>query len=490
MFFDTTQLIIKLQGVFAGLGIEAYLVGGYLRDGLMGRDNEDVDIALFGDTIAVAQELARTLGGVYFPLGKEHGVARVIINKNNIPLQIDLTPIAGTIEEDLLSRDFTVDALAVSIEAFDGKWDPASLIDPAHGYKDLRDKVLRATSPRVFEEDPLRLLRGPRLAAERGLTIEEETQRRIREQAHLLSTASPERIRDEFCRILAAPAPASSLRLLDNLELLAVFLPEVTAQKGVSQPKEHYWDVFDHSVETVAVLHSFLEEGDQYRPMGWESANLALPWDPKVEEYFSETVGEVSRGTLLKLAGLLHDLGKPETKTKDETGRTRFFGHAQLGAEMSQSIMERLRFSSAAISIVTKMVEEHLRPGQWSSGEVPTSKAIYRYFRDLGEVAIDTIYLNLADHLAARGPMLQRESWRAHINGARYVLSEYFERNERGSPRKLISGHDVMEKLGIPPGPAVGQMLEAVREAQASGEIATKEEALEYLDRVSLVANR
>ncbi len=487
MFFDSTQLIINLQGVFSGLGVQAYLVGGYLRDGLIGRDNEDIDLALSGDAEVIAQALIEELGGSYFHLGNEQGVVRVLIQQGPVPLQIDIALLQGTVEQDLLRRDFTIDAMALPIEAFDGKWDPYSLIDPTHGYKDLKNRVLRETSPTVFQDDPLRLLRAPRLAAEIGLTIEPKTEEEIKARAQLLPTVSAERIRDEFCKLLEAPDPAQSIRTLDRLGLLQAFLPEVTALKDVDQPKEHYWDVFDHSVETLAALDAFFENGELFIPSGWEGPTLVLPWDLRVEEHFLDEVGDLPRTTLMKIAGLFHDLAKPATKTIEETGRIRFLGHPQMGAEMSKAIMERLRFSSAAISIVSKMVEEHLRPGQWSDGDIPTSKAIYRYFRDLGPVAIDTIYLNLADHLAARGPMLQKDAWRHHIDSIKYVLEKYFEQLEKVSQPKLVTGHDIMERFNLQPGPVIGEMLDAVEEAQADDEISTKEEALEYIEKRFLV---
>ncbi|MSQ15488.1 MAG: HD domain-containing protein [Dehalococcoidia bacterium] len=487
MFFSATQLVIKLQGVFAGIGVQAYLVGGYLRDGLVSRDNEDIDLAVSGDAEVVAQALVEELGGSYFHLGHGDGIVRIIIYQDDISLQIDIAQLRGRIEDDLLLRDFTLDALALPIEAFDGKWDPSSLIDPTGGYKDLKNKVLRAAGPTVFLDDPLRLLRGPRLAAEIGLTIEETTDAEIRACAHLLPRASGERIRDEFCKILEAPNPGASIRTLDRLGLLQVFLPEVAALIDVDQPKEHYWDVFDHSVETVAALDRFFQEGDFFTPLGWEGSTLGLPWEPRIEEHFLGEVGDLPRTTLVKIAGLFHDLAKPATKSYDDTGRMRFFRHAETGAEMSKAIMERLHFGSAAILMVSKMVEEHLRPGQWNAGDLPTSRSIYRYLRDLGPVAIDTIYLNLADHIAARGPMLLKESWKQHIAGVKYVLERYYEQLEKVSRPRLITGHDIIARFNLKPGPEIGEMLDAVEEAQASDEISTIDQAFEYIEKRFLV---
>jgi poly(A) polymerase len=186
----------------------------------------------------------------------------------------------------------------------------------------------------------------------------------------------------------------------------------------------------------------------------------------------------------MKLAALLHDVAKPETKRIDEKGRMRFLGHAQQGASTTDSIMERLRFSSREKRMVTKMIEQHLRPGHLSNAdEMPTRRAIYRYFRDTAEVGIDTLFLSLADHLVTRGPALEMEGWQEHVEMTRYMLAKWFEEETSVSPPKLINGHDLMETFGLVPGPKIGALLEAVREAQASGEIATKEDALDFVRR-------
>jgi hypothetical protein len=169
----------------------------------------------------------------------------------------------------------------------------------------------------------------------------------------------------------------------------------------------------------------------------------------------------------------------------EESGRMRFFGHSQEGAAVVCGIMERLRFSARERESVCKMVEHHMRPGQLSSdNELPTRRAIYRYFRDTGDVAVDTIFLNLADHLAARGPMIEYNKWREHADILRYVIEERFSEAGIVEPPKLISGHDLIAGLKMSPGPEIGRLLEAVREAQASGEVTTKEEALLLVQRL------
>jgi poly(A) polymerase len=184
---------------------------------------------------------------------------------------------------------------------------------------------------------------------------------------------------------------------------------------------------------------------------------------------------------LLKLAALLHDVAKPQTKAVAEDGRVHFLGHGRLGAAVAAGILERLRFSGKEIKLVEVMVREHLRPTQMSQEGLPTHRAIYRYFRDTEGAGIDTLFLSLADHLATRGPNLEISGWREHARVVEYVLSQHFAQERLIVPTKLISGHDLINTFGLNPGPKIGKLLEAVREAQASGEITTREEALSYI---------
>jgi poly(A) polymerase len=201
-----------------------------------------------------------------------------------------------------------------------------------------------------------------------------------------------------------------------------------------------------------------------------------------LKEHFEEEVSSGhKRKTLLKLAALLHDVAKPETKAIDEKGKMRFLGHAREGTAIVSDIMGRLRFSAREQEMVEKMVAHHLRPGQMVGEGLPTRRAIYRYFRDTGDAGIDTIFLNLADHLAARGPQLDVEEWRGHARQMAYVLEECFREEGVVLPPRLIDGHDLIDIIGLSPGPKIGGLLEAVREAQAAGEVGTREEALSYV---------
>jgi poly(A) polymerase len=246
------------------------------------------------------------------------------------------------------------------------------------------------------------------------------------------------------------------------------------------QPKEHFWDVFDHSLKTVAAVDFVLRQGD------WEYAGDealgTVPWSETLSRHFAREVsGGSNRRLLLKLAALLHDIAKPQAKAADADGRIRFLGHARVGAAVAVDIMERLRFSAREIKLVEIMVRYHLRPGQLSHEGLPSRRAIYRYFRDTGETGVDVLFLSLADHLAARGPRLDVAQWQEHARMVEYVLSQRSEQESLVLPPRLVDGHDLINIFGMKPGPRVGELLEAVREAQATGELATREEALSYI---------
>jgi len=474
------SLLTRVNHFLTEQGIKSYLIGGLVRDRLLGRDTADIDIAVSADALEVAPRVANAFGGKYVLLDEVNGIGRVILSDEGAKWELDFSTLQGSLEQDLARRDFTIDAMGIDLET---AIQSPVLIDPFGGQNDLRQGIIRAVAETAFPSDPVRLLRAVRLAAELGFRIESQTETLIQRYSHLIAGVAGERVREELLRLLAMSRSGQLLAYLDELGLLTAIFPELVPTKGAEQPKEHFWDVFEHSIKTVAAVDFLLRQGD------WEYAGeevlAAVPWSAELKQHFDREVSHGStRKSLLKLAALLHDLAKPQTKTIEESGRIRFLGHAKEGATIATDILERLRFSTKEIKLVEVMVRYHLRPTQMSHEELPSRRAIYRYFRDAGEAGIDILFLSLADHLASRGQYLDLAQWQEHAQLVAYVLAQHFEAESLTVPAKLIDGHDLMDKFGLSPGPKVGEILEAVRETQAAGEVTTQEEAFAYIEHL------
>jgi len=481
----TSLVLTKVSNFLTEQGIKSYLVGGFVRDVLLGRETADIDVAVAADALGIAPKIATVIGGKYFPLDKINKVGRIILANEAATsaegqLELDISTLKGSIEQDLAQRDFTIDAIAIDLAELDKGYANVQIINPFNGQNDLHRRMLRVVSETAIKSDATRLLRAVRLAAELGFSIDKETEALIQQYCYLASSVAGERIREELLRLLAISQAEQVLPYLDELGLVTAVIPELAQTKEVTQPKEHFWDVFDHSLKTVAAVDFLLGEGS------WEYATnetlTVVPWSAVLAQHFEQEVSYGStRRLLLKLAALLHDIAKPQTKTTETDGRMRFLGHAKEGAAITTNILERLRFSTKEVKLVEIVVRHHLRPMQMSHEGFPSPRAIYRYFRDTGEAGIDTLFLSLADHLATRGPHLNLAQWQEHARIVEHVLAQRLKQASVVAPPKLIDGHDLINIFGISPGPGIGELLEAVREAQAAGELTTREEALTYL---------
>jgi putative nucleotidyltransferase with HDIG domain len=277
------------------------------------------------------------------------------------------------------------------------------------------------------------------------------------------------------------------MRLLDELGLLDALLPEVTFGRGVSQPEDwHMYDVLEHGMRAVEAMDLMLSPGRTDEERGWlfdavwETFSW---WAPDLRAYLDDEMSEGwTRRSLLKLAALLHDVGKPQTRTVEASGRIRFFGHADEGASIAARMLRRLRFSGDEVRFVSLLVREHLRPVQVAQvGEVPTKRALYRFYRALGDALPGVLLLSLADAAASRGPLMTEGDWRRHVA---YMNSLFVRSKEEAGivdQPQLLDGNEIMKELGVPAGPMVGKLLEALREAQAAGEVTDVEGARAFV---------
>lgn len=493
----------KISHLLVHQGYQGYIVGGFIRDCLLGRETNDIDIAVDGDATALAHKVAKAVEGKFVLLDEANGIARVVViekekqwdsreNRRSPRAEwhLDFSSFWGDIESDLARRDFTINAMAIELNQFviavsrspEGSEGAAQqsqveLIDPFSGQKDLKHGIVRGISEQIFENDAARLLRAIRIAAELGFVIEPGTETSIRRYSQCICKVPGERTREELLRLLRLPRAAYYVMYLDELGLLLALIPEMAECKGVEQPRLHFWDVFDHSLQTVAAVE-FLTRENALEYGSAEMLTIA-PWSDAIDEHLSQEVSSGSnRRALLKLAGLLHDIAKPQTKFVDDAGRAHFYGHTNEGADMTAAILQRLRFSNREISLVKSLVYHHLRPAQMANGKLPTQRAIYRYFRDTGDAGVDILILALADYLASRGPLIDMEEWKERCQLVNYVLAEHDKQQVHVLPVKLIDGHDLINIFGLTPGPLIGELLAVVREAQASGDLTTREEAL------------
>jgi poly(A) polymerase len=489
------SILTVVNDFLTELNVKSYIVGGFVRDVLLCRDTADIDIAIDSDALEVSSKLAVELNGRYVPLDEVNKVGRVVLSGgawSSLGKQwhLDISTIEDDIEKDLGRRDFAINAMAVAINtiishqfsvgAIKSDIKPVGLIDPFDGWEDMKRGSVRVVSAAAFETDSARLLRAVRLAVDLGFTIDGYTASIIRHNSHLITGVAGERIREEFLRLLSPIGTQELLLYLDELGLLTNIIPELARTKDSAQPKEHFWDVFHHTVRAVAAI-DFLLRRDKWEYVD-EKVLSVVPWSPMLAQHFEQEVSHGStRRIIMKLAALLHDIAKPLTKTIETDGRMRFLGHAGAGATMASDIMKRMRFSAKEIGLVEIMVKYHLRPVQMGQGIYPTDRAIYRYFRDTADAGIDILFLSLADHLATRGPDLDLGGWREHSHVVEYVLAKRFEQENLVVSPKLVSGHDLLDTFGLSPGPKVGEILESVREAQVAGEVITREDALAFV---------
>lgn len=475
------QLLERMVELVLAKSVPCFVAGGYVREWVLGRPSKDVDLAVPGEAISLARELADATHGAFYVLDHDMDAARIVYAEP-VAWTVDVAALrASDIVSDLRLRDFTINAMAIDIHHLLDAEPP--IVDPCNGQADLRSGILRATSADAFQRDPVRLLRAVRFAATLGLTIEPNTASWIVRDAALISQPSAERIRQELALIVAADGAADHLRKLDELDLLRPVLPEVVALKGVSQSPPHVYDVFEHTLVSVAQAERLARLSSD--TLGPEETRFLSPFADALRSHFAQIICEGrTRTTLLKFAAILHDVGKPATRHIDGDGRIRVTGHEAVGQQVAKRVLGRLRFCSQEIRLVSTIVSQHMRPGWLLKTPSVTPQAVYRFFRDTGDAGVDVVILALADQLATRGNTLDRGHWRDYLGLAELMLDHYFNKPRQAvDPPHLISGQDVMTVLHLEPGPEVGRVLEAVREAQAAGVVQTYEDALRFLKR-------
>jgi poly(A) polymerase len=429
-------------------GQDAWLVGGAVRDELLGRDTDDLDITLPGDPRAAARAIAKATGGASFRLSGDFGTWRVVGPEH--AWHIDLVTMrAASIAEDLAQRDFTINAMARPLAG-------GEIIDLHGGREDLERRIVRMVSARALADDPLRSLRAVRIAVELGLEIDPATGGAVAAHAAGLRRIAPERVFAELKRVVAAQDVGRGLQLMEAYGLTAVILPELLVLHGVEQNRFHHLDVHDH---TLAVL-------DGVARLQRDPTTLGFGED--VAELLAEPLSdELTRGDAMRFAALLHDAAKPRTRGELPDGRVTFLGHDVAGAALARDFLGRMKSSQRLRDYVASLITHHLDLGFLVHRRPLDRRTTYRYLLATAPYSADVTLLTVADRVATRGDNAD-DAIAAHLELARELLAA-----DAPAP-PLVRGNE----LGIPPGPRLGEVLAQLAEDQYAGEITTREDAL------------
>ncbi len=440
----------------------AFLVGGAVRDLLLGKPVHDLDFALPKDTIRYAKKVADQLNGDFYLLDKERQAARVLLkDEQKTRLVIDFTTFQGeSIEEDLLTRDFTITSMAMDINK------DHQIIDPCQGARDLKDGLIRCTSDRALQEDPLRGLRAVRMAAQLGFLILPDTKDQIRKSRIDLLKVSPERIRDELFRTLEGPNQMAALMALQVLGIYpVVFSGELTLQQqGVIRVFEAFWSLLQekHNPDTASnwEFGLFVHRLGRYRK--------------EIQIYLKQ---ETVPGRSVYQLSFLNLLLQPPGNGDQELDSSSSHFSSKMGLlPLSNQEADRLEKSMQAVQAYRNLADNQL---------LLQPIEVYRYFREFGEAGVDGVFLALAIFLVQEEKTSLQSSWPNQLNAARYLLEGWWEKRKQWvDPPGLLNGNDLQENLDLDPGPEIGILLEQLREAQVRDGIHTRDEALDYLNKI------
>lgn len=442
---------------------EIYLVGGALRDFYLGKENVDKDLIVDKfNAEKFARGLAESMEATFIPLDEENKIYRLIL-KDKINC-IDVASLMGaTIAEDLKRRDLTINSIALNLKT-------SEIIDVTGGIADLKSKKIRHISEQNFVDDPLRLLRVYRFQAMLGFEVDEDLVKIIKKHASKIRKPAIERINYELLKLFSGDFSANALIEMDKTGLLKEILPISEELKKVPPNLHHHLDLFSHSIEVVRQIQNVYEKSS-----------------PEMQKHLQKIdFGGATRLAHLKLAGLLHDIGKPSTWTiEEETGKHRFIKHDDIGSKMGAKLLKTAKFSKKQIDYVCKMIKFHIYPSHVISSPEISDKIYMRFIRKMENEVIDVITLAMADRLSARGIEITDEIVEKNISNLQLLLNFYLNVKESLKPLpKLLSGEEIMELFNLQPSKELGNIIKSLQEAQLSGDIKTKPEAIEFLTKL------
>jgi tRNA nucleotidyltransferase/poly(A) polymerase len=455
-------LMDELEAARSATRAPAWLVGGCVRDLLLGRVPVDIDVTTQHPE-PLARRFAGLTGGTLVSMDPERGIWRVAIRGN---IHFDFCAFRDhEITGDLRGRDFTINAVALRLPE---RGNPGGVLDPFHGMRDLEEKNLRMVAPSAFREDPARILRAFRFLADLRLTIEEDTWRALRVEADRLPLVAPERLLTEWWKLCGGPYAAASVARMDEASVLGVLFPELEDTKGVEQNVYHHLDVWEHLLLTMTLTARFL-------------------WHPEepfrdLQPHFAPLLADDHRRARLIFIALIHDLGKPGTRSA-ANDKVHFYRHEMLGAEMAAAICRRLRTSREDQTAVTTVIRHHLRPLfllQSTGKGGPSRRAMGNFFEATGDYALEILALALADKSASQGAATDPEIFENMRRLYRDLFAFHRQYYLPATAHPLLSGADLTQHLRLPPGPRVGQILRLARKLQIQGQLTSREEAMAW----------
>ena len=435
------------------LHMEVYVVGGYVRDNLLGKDSQDVDVLVVGNGVEFAKRGAEEFGKQTVTTYEKFGTAMMHCGSLKVEFvgarkesysKDSRNPVveAGSLHDDLSRRDFTVNALAASLNS--SSW--GEVADPFQGYADLEAKILRTPlePSRTFTDDPLRIMRAMRFASQLEFSLEKKTLDAIAAMKDRLGIIAQERITDEFMKILASPKPSVGLRLMFDTGVMNVVFPEIAELSGVDQRDDHHHkDVFLHTCVVV------------------------------------DNISAMTKDVFLRLTALVHDIAKPRTKQFREGIGWTFYGHEELGARMVKHIFKKLKLPFDKIPYVEKLVRLHLRPMALVDEEV-TDSAVRRLLFDAGDLIDDLMTLCRAD-ITSKNPKLVRE-YTANYDRVYAKMKEVEEKDRLRAFQPPVRGDEIMQVCSLEPGELVGILKSKIEDAILDGLIPNEHDAaLNYL---------
>lgn len=454
------EILNKIKENFTN---EIYLVGGSVRDYLMGIESHDRDIIVMDeDAKNFSLKLQKLFDATFVPLDEENKIYRLVMSdKINY---IDITnPVGGTIEKDLMRRDLTINAIAVNINS-------GEVVDISGGVTDIKNKCIHCVNEQNFVDDPLRLLRVYRFQSLYNFSIAPETLSAICKYVELIKKTAFERINYEVLRLFSGRYAHVALENMNKTWLLEEIFPFVKELKQVPPNSHHHLDLLHHSIETVKQIQEIYDNAQD-----------------EVKEHLDRVdFGGFSRLAHLKFAGFIHDIGKFSTWTIEEGGRHRFIGHDDVGSKLAGTMLKKMHFSNKQVDYLTKMIKFHIYPSQLMSSPQITEKIMMRFVRKMDANSIDNIILAMADRLSARGPEITDEVVEHNINLLTTLMKFYLDVRETLKPLPIfLTGNDVMEILNIKPSPKLGKIMNSLHEAQLNGDVQTREQAVEFVQNVN-----